>query len=151
MDAYHLAIFGAGWCPTQPIVGDKRKRYDKPEHNKPSCVAVGGDVYLYTRNDTASQSQQAQKAKTSTLPAVKEEERPRPALTRAAKANMLQKTRQASRRWSDKGKTAFAGATASMKNLFASKPTPSSLEDDDDVPKPRYKKLKLSPWGDSKP
>lgn len=145
MDAYHLAIFGAGWCPTQPMVGDKRKRYEESKSSKPACVAVGGDVFLYARKDTAP-SQPERKAKGGNLSAIKEDQ---PPLSQAAKASMLQKTRQTSRRWSAKGKNAFAGATSSFKNLFStSKPPPSSLlEDEDDIPQPKYKKLKFSSWG----
>lgn len=54
MKAYHLALFGEGNCPgelpveNEPGVGDKRKW---AEANKPVCLALGGDTFLYTSKE----------------------------------------------------------------------------------------------------
>lgn len=146
MEAYHLALFGAAFAPVNtPTLGDRRKHEVPATAKKPTCQWLGGDLYLYSKDpaDEPPAAQPTRKTQAKSMPAIQENA---PPLTLAQKRSMLKRTRQSSRRLLDSSTKAIASATSSLKNLFSSsKPAPVV---DDDVPRPKYKKLKRSSYAD---
>lgn len=135
MEAYHLALFGEGNCPgdlpveSEPGVGDKRKW---AEANKPVCLALGGDTFLYASKDPARASNR------QALPVIRED---KSSFSSTSKKGFLGKTRQASQRIWSQSKSVLAGA-ASFTSRLGSKQKATSFEADE-VREPPYKKLKL--------
>lgn len=139
MEAYHAALFGYGFAPTYPAVGDKRKwQEDVTPREKPQCVALGDDVFLYVTKDKVPAQTARKTVGAGNLAAIKEEKQP--PLTAARKASMLKGAGSTSKRLWTSSKGAFSSVTASITSSFRRR-NPTSTEDDD-VPLPQYKKLK---------
>lgn len=144
MEAYHLALFGAGNCPgelpveAEPGVGDKRK-WDKA--NQPVCVALGGETFLYASKDAAS-IPSGRSADRHCLSIIHEGDESSSANAPSFKSGLLMKTRKASQRAWSHSKVALAGAAASLTSRFTSKKTFATLVGVE-VRESPYKKLKV--------
>ena len=134
MEAYNLALFGEGNRPgelpveSEPGVGEKRKW---AEANKPICLGLGGDTFLYTSKESVRASNR------QALPAIREDKSSFPT---SSQKGLLGKTKQASKRIWVQSKSVLAGAATFTSRLAAKQKATSSGADE--VLEPPYKKLK---------